>query len=117
MADVAFGHQAELHAPRTTMENPGKWQYVATRRMAHMGTYSPDKKNGLHWRWHQRAAPRMRTAMQRYSILAIPGSPGYQGHASGHRGSQYQEVQEPPGQTARHNPPGPHQGPPFENVL
>ena len=68
--------------------------------------------NGLHWRWHQHAALRICTAMQRHNIWAIPGSPGYQGHASGHRRPRSQEVPEPPRQTARHNSPGRHQGPP-----
>ena len=112
MADVAFGHRAEPHAPPTTMDLPCQWDYVATRLMAHMGTYSLDKMNALHWRWHQRAALRIRTAMQRHNIWAIPGSPGYQGHPSRQRRPRSQEVAEPPGQTARHNSPGRQQGPP-----
>ena len=81
MADVTFGHLAEPHAPRTTMDNPSQCHYVATLLMAHMGTYSPDDTNRLHWLWHQHAALRFPTAMQRHNIWAIPGSPGYQGHA------------------------------------
>ena len=112
MADVAFGHRAERHAPPTTMDHPGQWHYVATRLMAHMVTYSPDEMSGLHWWWHQRRALRIRRAMQRHNIWAIPGSPGYHRHASGHRRPRYQEVPEPPRQTARHNSPGRHQEPP-----
>ena len=52
MADVTFGHRAELHAPPTTMDHPGQWHYVATRFMAHMGTYTPDEMNALQWLWH-----------------------------------------------------------------
>ena len=84
MADVTFGHRTG-HTPPATMDNPGQWRYVATRLMAHMGAYSPDEMNGLHWRWHQRAALRIRTARQDHNIWDIPGSPGYQGHASGQR--------------------------------
>ena len=76
MADVTFGHRAEPHAPPTTMDHPGEWHYVANRLMAHMRTYSPDEMNRLHWLWHQRAALRIRAAMQRHNIWAIPGSPG-----------------------------------------
>ena len=97
MADVAFGHRAEPHAPPNTMDHPGQWHYVATRLMPHMGTYSPDEMNGLHWPWHRRAALRIRTAMQRHNIFAIRGSPGYQGHASGHQRPRSQELPEPPG--------------------
>ena len=112
MADIAFGHWAEPHAPPTTMDHPGKLHYVATRLMAHMGTYIPDEMNRLHWLWHRRAALRIHTAMQRHNIWAIPGSPGYQGHASGHPRPRSQEVPEPPRQTARQNSPGRHQGTP-----
>ena len=52
--------------------------------MAHMGAYSPDEMNRLHWQWHQRAALRIRATMQDHDVWEIPGSPGYQGHASGH---------------------------------
>ena len=96
MADVTFGHRTG-HTPPATMEHPGQWRYVATRLMAHMGTYSPDEMNALHWRWHQRAALRIRTAMQDHNIWDIPGSPGYQGHASGHRRPRSQDVPDPPG--------------------
>ena len=75
MADVSFGHRAEPHAPPTTMDHPSQWRYVATLLMAHMGTYSPDGMNGLHWLWHQRAALRIRTAMLRQNIW-VPGLPG-----------------------------------------
>ena len=76
MADVAFGNPAEPHAPPTTIDLPSQWHYVAKPLMALMGTYSPDEMNGQHWLWHQRAALRIRTAMQRHGIWAIPGSPG-----------------------------------------
>ena len=112
MADVAFGHRVEPHSPPTTMDLPSQWHYLATRLMAHMGTYSPDEMNVLHWLWHQRVALRIRTAMQRHNIWAIPGSPGYQGHASGHRRPRFKELLEPPRQTARHDSPRYHQGPP-----
>ena len=112
MADVAFGHRSETHALLTTMDHPSQWHYVATGLMAHMGTYSPDEMNGLHWRWHQRAALRIHTAMQRHYIWAIPWSPGNQGHASGRRQPWSKEVLEPRRQTARHNSSGRHQGPP-----
>ena len=84
MADITFDHQAE-HPPPATMDHPSQWHYVATRLMAHMGAYIPDKMNRLHWLWYQRAALRIRTAMQRHNIWAISGFPGYQGHASGPR--------------------------------
>ena len=111
MVDITFGHRA-AHAPPATMDHPGQWHYVATRLMAHMGAYSPDKMNGLHWLWHQRAALRIRTAMQRHNISAIPWSPGYLGHASGRRRPGSQEVPDTPRQAARHNSPGRHQGRP-----
>ena len=80
MADVKFGHRTG-HTPPATMDHPGQWQYVATRLMAHMGAYSPDEMNGLHWQWHQRAALRIRATMQDHDIWEVPGSPGYQGPA------------------------------------
>ena len=67
MADVTFGHRTG-HTPPATMDHPGQWHYVATRLMAHMGAYSPDEMNGLHWQWHQRAALRIRTAMHDHGI-------------------------------------------------
>ena len=112
MADVAFGHRGEPHASPTTMDHPSQWYYLATRLMGHMGTYSPDEMNRLHWRWLQRAALRIRRAMQRHNIWAIPGSLGYQGYASGHRRPRSEEVPEPPNQTARNNSKGRHGGPP-----
>ena len=112
MADVAFGHRAEPHAPPTTMDLPSQWHYVVTRLMAHIGTHSPDEMNGLHWLWHRLAALRIRTAMQRYNTWAISGSTGYQGHALGHRQPRSQEVSEPARQTARQDWAGRHQGPP-----
>ena len=67
MADITFGYPAE-HAPPTTSDHPSQWHYVATRLMKHMGAYSPDEMDGLHWLWHQRAALRIRTAVQRHDI-------------------------------------------------
>ena len=84
MADITFGHQTG-HTPPATMDHPGQWHYVATRLMAHMGACTPHKMNGLHWQWHQRAALRIRAIMQEHNIWDIPGSPGYQEHASGPR--------------------------------
>ena len=105
MADVAFGHRAGPHAPPTTMDHPSQWHYVASRLMAHMGTYSLDKMNGLYWLWHGHAALGIHEAMQRHNIWAIPGSPGYQGHASVHRRPRSQKAPEPPRQMARHDSP------------
>ena len=112
MADVAFGHQAVPHTPPTTMEHPSQWHYVATRLMAHMGTYSPDEMNRLHWRWHQPVALRVRAAMQRHNISTIPWCPDSQGHASGHRRPRSQGDPELSRPTARHDSPRRHQGPP-----
>ena len=111
MADVTFGHRTG-HTPPATINHPGQWHHVATRLMAHMGAYRPDEMNGLHWQWHQRAALRLRAAMQRHNIWVIPGSPAYQGHASGHRRPQSQDVLEPPRQAARRNSPEGQRGPP-----
>ena len=111
MADVTFGHRTG-HMPPATMDHPHQWRYVATRLMAHMGAYSPDEMKGLHWRWHQRAALRIRTAMQDHNIWDIPGSPGYQRHASGHRRPRSQDMPEPPRQAARRNSPEHPRGPP-----
>ena len=109
MADIAFGHRAEPHAPPNTMDHPSQWHYVAARLMAHMETYSPDEMNWLHRLWHRRAALPIRTAMQRHNIWAIPGSLCYQGHALGHRRPRSQEVPEPPRQTARQDATRGHQ--------
>ena len=111
MADVTFGHRTG-HTPPSTMDHPGQWRYVATRLMAHMGAYSPDEMNGLHWRWHQGAALRIRTAMQDHNIWDIPGSPGYQGHASGHRRPRSQDIPGPSRQAARPNAAEHPRGPP-----
>ena len=105
-----FGHRAAPRAPPTTIDHP--WHYSATRLMRHMGTYSPDEMNGLHWRWHQRAALCVCAAMQRHNIWTIAGSPGSQGHASGHWRPRSQEVSEPPRQLAGHDSPRRHKGPP-----
>ena len=111
MADITFGHRTG-HTPPATMNRPGKWHYVATRLMPHMRAYSPDEMNRLHWQWHQRAALRIRAAMQQHNIWDIPESPGYQEHASGHRRPRCQDVLEPPRQAARRNSPERQQGPP-----
>ena len=71
MAVVTFGHRRG-QTPPATMDHPSQWYYVATRLMAHMGAYSPDEMNGLYWQWHQRAALRIRTAMQDHGIWEIP---------------------------------------------
>ena len=111
MADVTFGHRTG-HTPPATMDHPGQWHYVATRLMVHMGAYSPDEMDGLHWQWHQRAALRIRATMQNHDIWGIPGSPGYQEHASGHQRLRSQDVPEPPRQAARRNSPERPRGPP-----
>ena len=72
MADVAFSHRAEPHAPPNTMDHPGQWHYVATRLTAHMGTYGPDETKELHCLLHRRGDLRIRTAIQRHNIRAIP---------------------------------------------
>ena len=113
MADVTFGHQTG-HTPPATMDHPGQWHYVATRLRAHMGAYSPDERNGLHWQLYQRAALRIRATMQDHDIWEVPGSPGYQGHASGHQRPRSQDVPEPPRQVARRNSPERPWGPPPE---
>ena len=111
MADVMFGHRTG-HTPHATMDHPGQWHYVATWLMTHMGAYSPDEMKGLYWQWHQRAALRIRTAMQDHGIWEIPGSPGYQGYTSGHRRPRSQDVPEPPRQAAPPNSPERPQGSP-----
>ena len=83
MADVAFGQQGSTASIPHHHGPPHQCYYGATRLMAHMGTYSPDEMNGLHWPWHQLASLRVRAAMQRHNIWAIPGSSGSQGHANG----------------------------------
>ena len=83
MADITFGHRTG-HTPPASMNHPGQWHYVATPLMAHMGAYKPDEMNGLHWQWHQCAALGIRATMQEHNIWDITGSPGHQGHASGH---------------------------------
>ena len=110
MADITLGHRTG-HTPRATMNHPRQWHYVATRLIAHRGAYSPDEMNGLHWQWHQRAALRIRTAMQQHDVRGIPGSPGYQWHASGHWWPRSQDVSEPPRQAAHRNSPERPRGP------
>ena len=106
------GRHRTRHMPPATMDHPGQWHYVATRLMAHMGAYNPDEMNGLHCQWHQRAALRIRATMQEPNIWDIPGSPGYRGHASGHRRPRSQDVREPPRQAARRNSQERPRGPP-----
>ena len=110
MAEITFVHRMG-HTPSATMDHPGQWHCVATRLMAHMGAYSLDEINGLHWQWHQRAALRIRAAMQRHNIWDIPGSPGYQGHASGHGRPRSQDAPPLSKQVARRNSPERQQGP------
>ena len=50
---MATGVRTGFNTPPATMNHPGPWHYVATRLMAHMGAYSPDEMNRLHWQWHQ----------------------------------------------------------------
>ena len=50
MADVIFDLRERRHSPPPTMEHSGQWRYVGTRLMAHMGAYTPDDLNRLHWR-------------------------------------------------------------------
>ena len=50
--------------------------------------------------------------MQDHNIWNISGSPGHQGHASGHRRPQSQDVPEPTRQAAHRNSPEHPQGPP-----
>ena len=111
LAEITLGHRT-AHKPLATMDHPSQWNYVATRLMAHMGAYNTDEMNGLHWQWHQRAALRIRAIMQENNIWDIPGSPGYQGHASGHRQPRFQDVPEPPRQAACRNSPERPRGPP-----
>ena len=59
MADVIFDHREGRHSPPPTMEHPSQWRYVATGLVAHMGAYTPDNLDRLHWRWHHRAALRI----------------------------------------------------------
>ena len=111
MADIIFGHRRR-NTPPATMDRPGQWHYVATRLMAHMGAYSPDEMNGLHWQWHKRTALRIRATMHDHDIWEIPASAGYQGHAPSHRRRRSQDVPEPPTQGARRNSPERPRGPP-----
>ena len=111
MADITLGHRTG-HTPPATMNQPGKRHNVATRLMAHMGAYSLDEMNRLHWQWHQRAALVICTAVQQHNICNIPRSPGYQGHASGYGRPRSQDVSEPPRKAARHNSPERKRGPP-----
>ena len=110
MADVTLSHRTG-ETPPATMDPPGQWYYVATRLIGHMGAYSPGEMKGLHWQWQERAALRISTAMQRHTDWDIAGSPGYQGHASGHRRPRSQKGPEPPRQAACRNSPEHHQGP------
>ena len=111
MADITIGHRTG-HTPPATMNHPGQWHYVATWLMAHMGANNPDEMNGLHCQWHQHAALRIRATLQEHNIWDIPGSPGYQGHASGHQLPRSQDVPEPLRQAARRNSPERPRGPP-----
>ena len=111
MADITFGHRTG-NTPPAPMNHPGQWHYVATRLMAHMRAYNSDEMKGLHWQWHQCASLRSRATMQEHNIWDIPGSPGYQEHASGHWQPRSKDVPEPPRQGARCNSPERPRGPP-----
>ena len=71
MADVIFKLPEGQHSPPPTMEHPCQWRYVATGLMAHMGAYTLDDVNRLHWRWHHRAALRIREALIRHNVWTI----------------------------------------------
>ena len=58
------------------------------------------------------AALRIRATMKDHDIWKVPGSPGYQGHASGQRRPRSQDVPEPPRQATRRNSPERPRGPP-----
>ena len=63
MAHVIFDVREGRHSPPPTMEHASQWRYVAARLMAHMGAYTPGDLDRLHWRWHHRAALRIREAL------------------------------------------------------
>ena len=71
MADVIFNLPEVRHFPPPTMENPGHWRYMATSLMAQMEAHTPDDLNRLHWRWHHRAAFRIREALTRHNVWTI----------------------------------------------
>ena len=71
MADVIFIHREVRHSPPPTMDHPSQWRYVATRLMAHLGAYTPDDLDLLHWPWHHRAALRIREAPIQHNIWTI----------------------------------------------
>ena len=52
--------------PPGSMVNPGKWHYVATCLMAHMGVYTVAELNQMNWLWHFRVALRIPDAMRRH---------------------------------------------------
>ena len=87
------------------MEQPSQWWYVATRLMAHMGAYTPHDLDKLHWRWHHRAALRIREALLRHNIWTIrtlhPRGPPAPGRATGHQRQQARTTKGPPRQMAR----------------
>ena len=71
MADIVFNHREGRHPLPPTVEHPSQWRYVATRLTANMGASTPDDLNRLHWRWHHRAALRIRKASIRHNIWTI----------------------------------------------
>ena len=96
MPDVIFYHQGGRNAPFLTLEQPSQWRYVAMLLMAHVGAHTPDDLNCLHWRWHHRAALRIRVALCRHIICMIQ-TPHPRGQASqtGPRGISASGLQEP----------------------
>ena len=89
MADIIFDHRGGRHSRPPTMEHSSQWRYVATRLMAHMGAYTPNDLDGLHWRWHHRAALRIREALIRHHIWTIwtphPRGQAAPGRTTGHQ--------------------------------
>ena len=104
MADVIFNHREGPHSPLSTLEHLSEWQYVATRLMAHMGAYTPDNLDRLHWRWHHGAALRIREALIRHNIWTIrtprPQGPPTPDSTTGHQCQRSPTTQGPPRQTA-----------------
>ena len=114
--DVIFDHREWQDTPLPTMERPGQWRYVADRLVAHMGAYTPDDLNRLHWRWHHRAAFRIREALIRHNVWTIltplPRGPTTPDRATGHQRQRSQKAQGPLRQVAstRHSQ-SPHRQP------
>ena len=117
MADVVLNHREGQHSPPPTMEHPRQWLYVATHLTAHIGAYTPDSLDWLHWRWHQRAALRIRESLIGHNIWTIrtprPRGPPTQDRATGHQRQRSPTTQRPPRQVARtSHSQRPHRRPP-----